>query len=175
MSVEPRPPLMTSAPWEAAPRPSACASGPDEVRMSCSVTSAFVPVSLTNAAPTASATVSSSSSGTTPLMSYAKKILSRSLTSARFLIPSATNFPGTTYRSRAKQAVLGLGLGGGSGAEHAQMAAAANLDALANRLGRARQRGTVRRGGWPLAAKALGAISMIRALGALGAIGFADH
>ena len=69
MSVEPSPPLMTSAPWDVAPRPIASASGPLLARMSCSVTIVFAPVSRTNAAPTASATLSSSSSGTTPLTS----------------------------------------------------------------------------------------------------------
>ena len=42
--------------------------------MSCTVTTWEAPVSRTNAAPTASATSSSSSSGTTPRMSYALKI-----------------------------------------------------------------------------------------------------
>ena len=78
MSVEPSPPWMTSAPCDAAPRPSAAARGSLLLRMSCTVTRDFVPVRRTNAAPTASATDSSSSSGTMPRMSYALKILSRS-------------------------------------------------------------------------------------------------
>src|ERR1700729_1298688 len=78
MSVEPRPPLITSAPCAAAPCPNASASGTDEVRMSCTVTRAGAPVSRTNAAPTASATLSSSSSGTVPRMSYALKIFAYS-------------------------------------------------------------------------------------------------
>src|SRR5512146_2983087 len=82
MSVEPSPPWITLAPCDIAPRPSAAASGSLLVRMSCSVTRVFAPVSRTNAAPTASATDSSSSSGDSPLTSYALKILSRSDTSA---------------------------------------------------------------------------------------------
>ncbi len=60
---------MTSAPWAAAPRPNASASGADEVRMSCTVTTLRAPVSRANAAPTDSATCSSNSSGTMPRMS----------------------------------------------------------------------------------------------------------
>ena len=55
MSVEPSPPSITSAPAEVTPRAKAAASGPDEVRMSCTITIASAPVSLANAAPTASA------------------------------------------------------------------------------------------------------------------------
>ena len=74
MSVEPSPADTTSAPWAAAPCANASASGADEVRMSCTVTTDAAPVSRTNAPPTASATLSSSSSGTVPRMSYALKI-----------------------------------------------------------------------------------------------------
>ena len=74
MSLEPRPPMITSAPWAVAPRPKAAASGADEVRMSCMVTTDLAPVTWTNAAPMASAAASSSSSGTMPRMSYALKI-----------------------------------------------------------------------------------------------------
>ncbi len=76
MSVEPRPPSITSAPWAAAPRANASASGRDEVRMSCTVTRLAAPVNRAKAAPTDSATCSSSSSGTIPRMSYALKIFS---------------------------------------------------------------------------------------------------
>ena len=78
MSVEARPPASTSAPWAVAPRPNASASGAEEVRMSCMVTIVVAPVTRANAAPTASATPSSSWSGTTPLMSYALTMLARS-------------------------------------------------------------------------------------------------
>ena len=44
--------------------------------MSCTVTMLDAPVSRANAAPTDSATCSSSSSGTMPRMSYALKIFS---------------------------------------------------------------------------------------------------
>src|SRR5579875_636346 len=80
MSVEPSPAAMTSAPCEAAPRPNASASGAEEVRMSCMVTTFGAPVSRTKAPPTASATPSSSWSGTTPRMSYALKIFASSPT-----------------------------------------------------------------------------------------------
>ena len=46
--------------------------------MSCMVTIVPAPVTRANAAPTASATPSSSWSGTTPLMSYALTMLARS-------------------------------------------------------------------------------------------------
>src|SRR6266516_587331 len=74
MSVEPSPPETTSAPWAAAPRPNASASGTEEARMSCTVTRDFAPVRHANAAPIRSAASSSSSSGTSPRMSYALKI-----------------------------------------------------------------------------------------------------
>ena len=74
MSVEPSPPDTTSAPCAAAPRPNAAASGAEEVRMSCTVTTDAAPVSRANAAPITSAASSSSSSGTMPRMSYALKI-----------------------------------------------------------------------------------------------------
>ena len=69
MSVEPSPPATTSAPWLATPRPNASASNGEDVRMSCMIATDGAPVSRAKAAPTASATVSSSSSGTIPLMS----------------------------------------------------------------------------------------------------------
>ena len=78
MSVEARPEASTSAPAAAAPRANASASGPEEVRMSCPVTILVAPVTVTKAAPIDSATDSSSWSGTTPLMSYALKMLARS-------------------------------------------------------------------------------------------------
>src|ERR1700761_8146058 len=80
MSVEPRTEASTFAPADAAPRPKASASGPELGRMSCTVTTVVAPVTRTNAAPTASATPSSSWSGTTPLMSYALTMLARSPT-----------------------------------------------------------------------------------------------
>ena len=82
MSVEPSPADSTSAPWEAAPTPNASASGAEEVRISCTVTIVWAPVIRANAAPTAPATVSSSSSGTIPRMSYALKIFAYSATEA---------------------------------------------------------------------------------------------
>src|SRR5579859_565046 len=83
MSVEPSPPDTTPAPCAVAPRANASASGADEARMSCTVTIARAPVILAKPAPTASATVSSSSSGTTPRMSYALKIFAKSPIAAR--------------------------------------------------------------------------------------------
>src|SRR3984957_19038583 len=118
MSVEPRPEASTSAPCEAAPRPNASASGPEDARMSCTVTIFLAPVTWTNAAPTASATPSSSWSGTTPLMSYAFTILARSP------IPPPVQLAVLTSLS-----VLGR-----SGLQHPQVTATAYLDALADWL-----------------------------------------
>src|SRR5579875_15419 len=163
MSVEPRPPWITSAPWAAAPRPSASASGAELVRISCSVISVSAPVSRTKAAPTASATPSSSSAGTTPLMSYALKIFSRSLTSAPFSGFSCRHKPAGLPRrlppgknpqacqvqpiGREPVASLGVRLGRGGGAQDAQMAAAAHLDALADGFGGGLALGVPRLGG----------------------------
>ncbi len=69
MSLDPSPPATTSAPCAVAPRPNASASGGEEVRMSCMTATDGAPVSRAKAAPIRSATVSSSSSGTIPLMS----------------------------------------------------------------------------------------------------------
>src|SRR5690242_9285906 len=157
MSVEPRPASTTSAPWEVAPRANAAASGPDDSRMSCAVTTASAPVTRTNAAPAASATASSSSSGTTPRMSYALKILARSPTPAPLYASDdrksagQPSLPGSAAAARA-----GAGRGrdrghscgriipaAGSllrlgarrfGAQHAQVPAAADLGALADGL-----------------------------------------
>src|ERR1700722_19170493 len=112
MSVEPRP----------APRPNAAASGTEEARMSCPVRIVAAPVSFANAAPTASATPSSSWSGTTPLMSYALTMLARSPTAghASRLRPG----PGLYLAS--------LSVLRGARAQHAEVAAAADFDALAD-------------------------------------------
>src|ERR1700722_7654652 len=114
MSVEPRP----------APRPNAAASGTEEARMSCPVRIVAAPVSFANAAPTASATPSSSWSGTTPLMSYALTMLARS--------------PTAGHASRLRPG-LGLYLASlsvlrGARAQHAEVAAAAAVGALADGL-----------------------------------------
>src|SRR6516225_11522646 len=158
MSVEPSPPDTTSAPWEAAPSPKASASGPEEVRMSCTVTTAGAPVSRAKAAPTASATLSSSSSGTVPRMSYALKIFAYSATKGclpRLLLrcqapgcpghdapgrdrwtPSLPGMPRRrSHAGLARPAVLRRR------AQHPEMAAPAHLDPLPDRLaGRARFR-----------------------------------
>src|ERR1700677_2606315 len=118
MSVEPRPDASTSAPWDAAPRPNASASGPEDVRMSCTVTIFFAPVTWTNAAPIASATSSSSWSGTTPLMSYAFTILARSP------IPPPVQLALLTS----------LSVFGRSGLQHPEVATPTDLDALADGL-----------------------------------------
>ena len=74
---------MTLAPWAVAPRANAPASGPEDVRMSWTITTSPAPVSRMKAAPTASATPSLSSPGTTPRMSYALMIFAKSATAAR--------------------------------------------------------------------------------------------
>src|SRR5208282_1145799 len=125
MSVEPRPAASTSAPCDAAPRPNASASGPEEVRMSCTVTIVLAPVSLANAAPIASATASSSWSGTTPLMSYALTILARSPTAGPASRAAPAGRPG---------ALPSLSVLRRAGAQHAQVPAPADLDTLAHGL-----------------------------------------
>src|SRR5580692_3093769 len=129
MSVEPRPPASTSAPCDAAPRPNASASGPEEVRMSCTVTTSPAPVSLTNAAPIASATPSSSCSGTIPLMSYALKMLARSPTAG-----SASRDRTGDGRAQAAWPAPSLSVLRRPGAQHSQVAAPTDLDALADGL-----------------------------------------
>src|ERR1700722_9256529 len=128
MSVEPRPAASTSAPWLAAPRRNAAASGAEEARMSCTVRIVAAPVSFANAAPTASATPSSSWSGTTPLMSYALTMLARSPTLDP---PSVTRTAPCLYRTRPGPSLSVLRR---PGTQHPQVAAAADLDALADRL-----------------------------------------
>src|ERR1700761_7926688 len=141
MSVEPRPAAMTSAPCDAAPRPNACASGAEDVRMSCTVTRCRAPVSRTNPAPTASATCSSRSSGTTPRMSYALKISANSPTHRGHAPPAAA--PGLRAYRLHPGLSCGLAPGGlgrwlrlGRGrTDHPQVAAPAHLHALPDRLG----------------------------------------
>src|SRR5262249_2363133 len=126
MSVEPRPPASTSAPCDAAPRPNASASGPEVVRMSCMVTIVPAPVTRANAAPTASATPSSSWSGTTPLMSYALTMLARS--------PNGDPPDRGRCRPPVRAALPALSALRRACAQHPQVAPAADLDALADRL-----------------------------------------
>src|SRR5258708_6351878 len=170
MSVEPSPPDTTSAPWAAAPCPNASASSGEDVRMSCTVTTARAPVSRANAAPTASATPSSSSSGTVPRMSYALKIFSYSATLTLALPGLAAlstprrppPFPRRDRRTRAyrarpvhaRGACSGRGVEGGSsplelaqppgiprrGAQNPQMAPPPDLDALPDGLARRARR-----------------------------------
>src|SRR5260370_15972109 len=165
MWVEPSPPATTSAPWDAAPCPNASANGGEEVRMSCTVTTADAPVSRTNAAPTASATPSSISSGTVPRMSYALKIFAYSATTA--CLPPSPRLPvpgrdalGRDRRTRAYRARPGTARGactaGGEGGrplalaepagvprpgtQYPQVAPAPDLHALADVLTRRARR-----------------------------------
>ena len=96
--------------------------------MSCTVTIASAPVSWTKAAPTASATPSSSWSGTTPLMSYALTMLARS--------PTLDLPPVTQRRPAFAECGLAPSLSvlRGPRTQHPQVAAAADLDALPDRL-----------------------------------------
>src|SRR5271170_5169636 len=137
MSVEPRPAASTLAPWAAAPRPNASARGPEEARMSCTVRIVAAPVSLANAAPIASAAFSSSWSGTTPLMSYALTMLARSPTAghaSRCWLPRL-GWPGGTASENWVSYLASLSVLRRAGAQHPEVAAAADLDALADGLG----------------------------------------
>src|SRR5258706_2877440 len=170
MTVEPSPPDTTSAPWAAAPCPNASASSGEDVRMSCTVTTARAPVSRANAAPTASATPSSSSSGTVPRMSYALKIFAYSATLTLALptlaalstprrpppFPRRARRTEPTGRGLATLAELAprQGVEGGSsplglaqppgiprrGAQNSQMAPPPDLDALPDVLARRARR-----------------------------------
>src|SRR5262245_41454914 len=95
--------------------------------MSCMVTIVAAPVTRANAAPTASATPSSSWSGTTPLMSYALAMLARS--------PNAGPAPrDPTVRPPRASAPPSLTALPRPRAQHPQVAPASDLDALADGL-----------------------------------------
>src|SRR3954452_24002441 len=129
MSVEPRAPAITSNNCDAAPRPNASASGPEDVRMSCMVTTVPAPVTRANAAPIAAAAPSSSWSGTTPLMSYALKMPARS-PNARPASRDTISAPRSVRAALPSLSVLRR-----TRAQHSQVTPAADLDALADRLG----------------------------------------
>src|SRR5215471_16836291 len=116
--------------------------------MSWAVTTQEAPVSPTNAAPTASAISSSSSSGTMPRMSYALKIFAYCPTSAFLRYRLATTDAWTTSLpagGRRPAAVARAGRPAAArlrgpapvlrgGAQHPQVATPADLDPLADRL-----------------------------------------